>query len=368
MKKIVVGVIFGGKSGEHEVSVVSASSIIKGLNKDKYEIVPIYISKEGVWNVPSNSIKFLKEKKLLPDDIESILNPLIHSNDPVELLKINKSDKKDRVLDIVIPVLHGTFGEDGTIQGLFEICDIPYLGAGVMASSVGMHKGLMKTIFEMKGLPVCKFITLKRKDWNKNKKENINLIIREIGLPLFVKPANSGSSVGISKVNKEEDLQNACDLACKYDRIIIIEEAINAKEIECSVLGNDEPVVSVPGEIIPGNEFYDYDAKYTPGKTEIIIPAPIDDEKIREIQSYSKKAFESIDCCGMARVDFLMDRETEKIYVSEINTIPGFTSTSVYAKLFDAGGIKYDVLLDRLIELAFERFEDKNSSETYFLR
>jgi len=367
MKKIRVGVLFGGKSGEHEVSLSSASSIIKGLDKNNYEVVPICISKEGIWVDPSNSVKLLKERGLLSDDIESLFIPPVSSNDPIELLKINSADKQKRLIDIAVPVLHGTFGEDGTIQGLFEICDIPYLGAGVMASAVGMDKGVAKAIFTAAGLPVCKSVTINRKDWNDNKKEKIDLILKEIGLPLFVKPVNSGSSIGISKVNEIEDLEEACDLACKYDRIIIVEEGINAREIECSVVGNDEPMASVPGEIVPGNAFYDYDAKYTPGKTDIIIPAPLNDDKIKEIQSCSIKAFKSIDCCGMARVDFLMDRESEKVYLSEINTIPGFTATSVYAKLLEATGIKYSKLLDKLIELAFERFNDKNSSRTYFL-
>ena len=366
MKKLRVGVIFGGKSGEHEVSLASGSSIIKGLDKSKYDVIPICISIEGVWMTPSSSVELLKEKELLTIDIESLYIPPVNSDDPLELIKCNKVDKDSRIVDIAIPVLHGPFGEDGTIQGLFEMSDIPYLGAGVMASAVAMEKGTAKTIYKANGLPVCRYITIKRAEWNKNKKENIENIQNDIGFPLFVKPVNMGSSVGISKVKGIEDLGKACDLACKYDRIIIVEEAINAREIECSVLGNDEPICSVPGEIIPHNEFYDYDAKYTPGKTDIVIPAPLSEDKVKEIQSYSIRAFKCIDCCGMARADFLMDRESEKVYLSEINTIPGFTATSVYAKLFEASGLKYSELLDRLIELALERYKEKSSSQTYF--
>ena len=367
MKKIKVGILFGGKSGEHEVSLASASSIINGLNKDKYDVIPIYISKGGKWLNPSDSFKILKKMKLLSEEIGANLNSSFSSNDSIDLLKINGHNRNERIIDIIIPILHGTFGEDGTIQGMLEICDIPYLGAGVMASAIGMDKSMMKTVFRANGLPVCNFTTLRRKNWYKNKKECMNLIKQEIGFPLFVKPTNLGSSIGISKVQKIENLEDACDIACKYDRKIIIEEAVNAREIECSVLGNDEPIASVPGEIVPESEFYNYYSKYTPGKMKLIVPVPLKSDKIKEIQSYSLKAFNAIDCCGMARVDFLMDKESEKVYVSEINTIPGFTETSVYARLFEATGIKYSDLLDRLINLAFEMYEDKSSSETKYL-
>ena len=367
MKKIKVGVLFGGKSGEHEVSRASASSIIDGLNKDKYDVIPIYISKEGKWMNPRDSLKLLMELKLLAKENEKRIKSSINENRLISLPGADEYDEKENFIDIIIPALHGTFGEDGTIQGLLEIYDIPYIGAGVMASAVGMDKSIMKTIFRDYGLPVCNFITIKRKDWEKNKKDNLNLVEKRIGFPLFVKPANLGSSIGITKVYKKKDLENAGDLAVVYDRKIIIEEAINAREIECSVLGNDDPIVSVPGEIIPEGEFYNYYTKYTPGKMKLIVPAPLEDDKTKEIQSYAIKAFKAIDCAGMARVDFLMDKDTNKVYVSEINTIPGFTQTSVYSKLFEASGIKYSDLLDKLIELAFERFKDKHSSKTNYL-
>ena len=362
MEKIKVAVLFGGRSGEHEISLASSSSIIEGLDKDKYEIIPVFISKEGKWINPSESFRLLKKLDLLHSESEVKFKNSATSHESFYALAMEQ-----KVVDVVIPALHGTFGEDGTIQGMLEIYDVPYLGSEVMASAVAMDKAMMKNVFKAIGLPVCDSITLKRKDWETDKEEKKKQIQQEIGYPLFVKPANLGSSIGISKVINPEGLQEACDIACRYDRKIIIEEGINAREIECSVLGNDDPIASVPGEIIPKNEFYDYDSKYTPGKMELIVPAPVDEDKINEIQSLSLKAFEAAECCGMARIDFLMDKESQKIYISEINTIPGFTSTSVYSKLFEASGIKYGDLLDRLINLAIERFKDKRSSETRYI-
>ena len=366
MRKINVGVLCGGKSGEHEVSLASGSSIIKGLNEQKYNIIPLCISQDGKWMMPSESFAYMKNGGYLTDEYSNKIVISGRLEDYIGLREFNKDIKRE--IDVIIPALHGTFGEDGTIQGLLDIYEIPYVGAGAAASAVAMDKSFMKILFQSCGLPVCNYLTVKRGEWNRNRDEIIRTVEKDIGIPLFVKPVNLGSSVGISKVKLKEDLEGAVDLACTYDSKVIIEEAVNAREIECSVLGNDEPAASVPAEIIPKGEFYDYESKYTPGMMEFVYPAPFSEDKINEIRSYAVKAFTSVDCCGMARVDFLMDRDTQKVYVSEINTIPGFTETSVYARLFEESGIPYGELLDKLIELAFEKHKEKNVSKYIFDR
>jgi len=365
VKKIRAGLIFGGKSGEHEVSFCSASSIIKAIDKDKYTVVPIGITKEGRWISPQDSELALQSGKIEGKSTVILLN------DPSgrTLVRIDNNQRFDKSsalerLDVIFPVLHGPYGEDGTVQGLLELADIPYVGAGVAASAISMDKDLMKTIFQQKGLPILKWMTIKRKEWQKDKEKILSLIQNGFEYPLFVKPTNLGSSVGITKVHKKEELEKAIDLASSYDRKILIEEGLEeVREIECSVLGNDEPQVSVVGEVRPAGEFYDYDSKYIDKKTQLIVPADLPDGVSRKVQEIALRAFKAVDAAGMARVDFFVSKKENKIYLSEINTIPGFTSVSMYPRLWEASGIPYPDLIDRLIQLALERYQDKKQNK-----
>ncbi len=365
-RKIRIGVIFGGRSAEHEVSLVSATSIINALSKNKYDVIPIGITPEGKWVSFPNVLRWMKEGNRLNTIPEKILLP-----DPAKkgLVEINKRSIRvnGKKLDVVFPVLHGTFGEDGTIQGLFELASIPYVGAGVLGSSVGMDKVITKQLCEQAGIPVTPYIWFLKTEFKKQSRQFIRLIEQKIGYPCFIKPANMGSSVGISKASNRKLLIKAIHIAAKYDRKILVEKSVeNAREIEISVLGNDNPIVSIPGEIISSNEFYDYDAKYVDGKSESIIPALMMKEMIGMIKDFAVRGFKAIDCAGMARIDFLVDRRTNKIYLSEINTIPGFTSISMYPKLWEASGIVFSDLLDRLITLAIEKYREKNNLHTSF--
>lgn len=344
MKKLKIAVMFGGRSGEHEVSLVSANSVINALNPEKYDIVKIGITKHGNWVMNVETSQMAKfDEDVNASDIK--LNELI-------ALKP----------DVVFPVMHGTFCEDGTLQGMLETANLPYVGCGVMASAVGMDKTVAKRLFNDAGINIVPYIEIKRREYQKDKNGIINEIESKIGYPCFIKPVNSGSSVGISKAKNKNELQAAIDEASKFDRKILIEKAISGREIEVSVLGNDSPKASLPGEIIPCNEFYDYSAKYIDDKSGLDIPAKLP-EKIREdIRETAVKAYKTIDCAGMARVDFFLEKETNKIYLNEINTIPGFTSISMYPKLWEATGVSYPQLLDELIELAIERFDDKQTS------
>ena len=365
IKKIKVGIIFGGRSGEHEVSFCSASSIIKAIDKDKYTVVPIGITKEGRWISPQDSVSALQSGKIKGKSTVILLNDPSGS----ALVRIDNNQRLDKSstlekLDIIFPVLHGPYGEDGTVQGLLELADIPYVGAGVTASAISMDKDLMKTIFKQKDLPILKWMTIKRKEWQKDKEKILSLVQDNFEYPLFVKPTNLGSSVGITKVHKKEELEKAIDLASSYDRKILIEEGLEeAREIECSVLGNDEPQTSVVGEVKPAGEFYDYDSKYIDKETQLIVPADLPDGVSRKVQEIALRAFKAVDAAGMARVDFFVSRKENKIYLSEINTIPGFTSVSMYPRLWEASGITYSELIDRLIQLALERHQDKNQNK-----
>ncbi len=364
-EKIKVGLIFGGRSGEHEVSFCSASSIIKAIDKDKYTVVPIGITKEGRWISPQDS-----ELALQSGRIEG-KNTVILLNDPSgrALVRIDNNQRLDKSsalerLDVIFPVLHGPYGEDGTVQGLLELADIPYVGAGVAASAISMDKDLMKIIFKQRDLPILKWMTIKRKEWQKDKEKILSLVQDDFEYPLFVKPTNLGSSVGITKVHKKEELDKAIDLASSYDRKILIEEGLEeVREIECSVLGNDEPQVSVVGEVKPAGEFYDYDSKYIDKETQLIVPADLPDGVSRKVQEIALRAFKAVDAAGMARVDFFVSKKENKIYLSEINTIPGFTSVSMYPRLWEASGISYAGLIDRLIQLALERHQDKKQNK-----
>lgn len=364
-EKIKVGLIFGGRSGEHEVSFCSASSIIKAIDKDKYTVVPIGITKEGRWISPQDSELALQSGK-----VEG-RNTVILLNDPCgsALVRIDNNQRLDRSLalervDLIFSVLHGPYGEDGTVQGLLELADIPYVGAGVAASAISMDKDLMKIIFKQRDLPILKWMTIKRKEWQKDKEKILSLIQNGFEYPLFAKPTNLGSSVGITKVHKKEELEKAIDLASSYDRKILIEEgAEEVREIECSILGNDEPQASVVGEVKPAGEFYDYDSKYIDKETQLIVPADLPDGVSRKVQEIALRAFKAVDAAGMARVDFFVSKKENKIYLSEINTIPGFTSTSMYPRLWKASGIPYSDLIDQLIQLALERYQDKSQNK-----
>lgn len=355
-KKLKIGVIFGGRSGEHEVSLVSASSVMKALDRAKYEVVPIGITKEGRWVAGPDSMKLLKSGAEVSESRGLV------SADPTQkgLVKIGVSVESTK-LDVIFPVLHGPFGEDGTIQGLLELADIPYVGAGVLGSALGMDKIIQKELFNQAGLPIVNYI------WFLSKESDVGAERAERALkyPMFVKPVNLGSSVGISKAHNRDELTKAVDLAKKYDRKVLIEQGVEgAREIEVSVLGNDEPKASVPGEVKASNEFYDYDAKYVDGKSEAIIPAEISEDLIRRFKEIACRAFKVLDLAGMARVDFFL--QGEKIYLNEVNTIPGFTSISMYPKLWEASGLSYSELLDRLIGLAVERYGERKKLLTSY--
>ncbi|MFB3921747.1 MAG: D-alanine--D-alanine ligase family protein [Terriglobia bacterium] len=357
-KKIRVGILFGGRSGEHEVSLTSAASVLKALDPRRYEVVPIGITREGKWLVGSAA------DKLLPGVLEDG-KPVTPSVDPTgpKLIALNprwsSTARQGPQVDVIFPVLHGTFGEDGTVQGLLELADVPYVGAGVLGSAAGMDKDVMKRLFREAGLPVVPWLVILRGEWEKEPARWSRRIAQEIRFPLFVKPANLGSSVGISKVRRAKDLAAAIDLAATFDRKVLVEKGVDAREIECSVLGNDRPEASVAGEIVPVNEFYDYEAKYVKEGSELIIPARLTARRMKQVRQFSIRAFRAVDCAGMARVDFLLDRLSGKLFVNEINTIPGFTPISMYPKLWEASGLPYSRLVDRLIELAFERHREK---------
>ncbi|MDD3656595.1 MAG: D-alanine--D-alanine ligase [Atribacterota bacterium] len=366
-KKIKVGILFGGKSGEHEVSFCSASSVIKAINPEKYKAIPIGITKNGYWLSPEDSCRALLTGRIEGKEIicwES-------KTDEHQFIIINKKNNEINYsflekLDVIFPVLHGPYGEDGTIQGLLELIDIPYVGSGVVASSLSMDKELMKKIFQQAGLPHTRWIMIKRKRWSSEPEKILTEIEKELCFPLFVKPTNLGSSVGISKVEKRDELASAINLATAYDRKIIIEEGVEDNiEVECSVLGNDEPEVSVVGEVKPAGKYYDYDSKYIDENTQLIIPAGIPNKIAKQIQDISKLAFLAIDAAGFARVDFLVQKRKNsyQIYLNEINTIPGFTQASMYPKLWEKSGIGFRELIDKLIQLALERYQDKLSNK-----
>ena len=350
MKKLRIGVVFGGMSTENKVSCVSANSVIKNLNKEKYDIFPIYIDKKGNWFEVTNID--IDEKTLEESENK------IYINNVMELLK---------TFNVVFPVLHGLYGEDGTIQGVFELLKVPYVGCGVLASSVGMDKVYSKIIFDKAGINQTKYIYIKNygdkyiyvDDVFNEESLDIegmsNIIIKKLKFPMFVKPSNSGSSVGISKANNEEELKKAIVEASKFDRKILIEEGIVGREVECAVLGNENVISSCVGEIRAADEFYSYDAKYKNQESKTLIPADLSIEKSKEIQALAIKAFKAIDGKGLSRVDFFIEKNTDKIYINEINTLPGFTSISMYPKLFEQIGIMYTELLDKLIELALEK-------------
>ncbi len=373
-KKLRVGVLFGGRSGEHEVSLLSAASILKAIDRSKFDVVPIGITKEGRWLAAGDANNLLEgdnsavARRLRAGDPEATPGAkLLHEGIPTLMAPVpGPQGPAGKAIDVVFPVLHGTFGEDGTIQGLFELAGVAYVGSGVLGSSAGMDKDVMKRLFAQARLPIVKHITLLRSDWETSPRKSIAHIESALKYPLFVKPANLGSSVGISKAHDRKELGPALDLAAKYDRKLVVEQGVGgkksrARELEVAVLGNDTPQASVVGEIIPGKEFYDYEAKYLSEGSVPIIPAKITRAESKQIREMAVAAFRACDLSGMARVDFLMDPEARhRIYLNEVNTLPGFTQISMYPKLWEATGIPYRDLITRLIELALERHQEKN--------
>ena len=395
MKKLRVGILFGGRSGEHEVSLLSAASVLKAIDKEKYEVVPIGITKEGRWLTPTHAERLLRgESKAHGEESgrhlragdpeatpgaavlakgEAVIVPPVpqsHGLVPFESASVtgaNPGGDHSIAVDVIFPVLHGTFGEDGTIQGLLELADIPYVGAGVLGSAAGMDKDVMKKLFAAADLPIVKHVTILRTQWEERRKEVDREVERKLKYPVFVKPANLGSSVGISKARNRKELDAAIEIAAGYDRKIVIEQGVGgkrqkARELEVSVLGNDAPQASIAGEIVPSAEFYDYNAKYLDEGSQLLIPAKINKKQMKDVQQMAVRAFQAVDCSGLARVDFLMDPKSEKVYLNEINTMPGFTSISMYPKLWAASGLGYQELIDRLIQLALERHEDKKKN------
>src|SRR5579863_9626174 len=392
MEKLRVGILFGGRSGEHEVSLLSAASVLNAIDKEKYEVVPIGITKDGRWLTAEHAENLLTGKLMLePRNLragdpeitqpaavlargEAVVVPPepVHRQTGLMPFQSDASPMRraaDRAInvDVIFPVLHGTFGEDGTIQGLLELADMPYVGAGVLGSAAGMDKDIMKALFRAAGLPIVKHVTVLRSDWEANRKKVQKLVESKLKYPVFVKPANLGSSVGISKAHDGKELGPAIEEAAKFDRKIVIEQGVGgrkqkAREIECSVLGNDNPEASLPGEIVPSTEFYDYKAKYLDEGSQLIIPAKLSKGETKQVQRLAIAAFKAVDCSGLARVDFLMEPKSRKIYLNEINTMPGFTAISMYPKLWAASGVSYSDLIGRLIQLGLDRHEEKKKN------
>ena len=390
MKKLRVGILFGGRSGEHEISLLSAASVFKAIDKDKFEVIPIGITKEGRWVTSGEAERLLsgkppqEERHLRAGDPEAtpgaavlqngeafVMPPEPHGSGmqpfQTDALARRASDRAINV-DVIFPVLHGTFGEDGTVQGLLELADIAYVGGGVLGSAAGMDKDIMKSLFRAAGLPIVKHVTVLRSDWEASPKKVQKLVENKLKYPVFVKPANLGSSVGISKAHDRKELGPAIEEAAKFDRKIVIEEGVGgkthkAREIECAVLGNDNPEASVAGEIVPSAEFYDYSAKYLEEGSQLIIPAKLSKSEMKKVQQLAIAAFRAVDCSGLSRVDFLMDPKSRKIYLNEINTMPGFTSISMYPKLWAASGVSYPELIERLIQLGLDRHADKKRNQ-----
>jgi len=364
-RKLRVGVIFGGRSGEHEVSLASAASVLSAIDPERYEVVPMGIAKDGQWLVGGDPLRALADaagvRLALPPVAAPVDASAGHAVARVPTAGGLPAGVAAR-LDVVFPVVHGPYGEDGTLQGLLELADVAYVGASVLASAVGMDKATMKAVFRAHGLPVVPHLVVREHEWAEERDLIAGRVARELGYPCFVKPSNLGSSVGISKVRGASELADAVAVALAHDRKILVERGVTAREIEVSVLGNDHPEASVPGEIRPGKEWYDYEAKYTEGIAEVVIPAPLGDNLVREFQRLAVAAFRAVDAAGLARVDFFLEGES-RIWVNEINTIPGFTRFSAYPRLWEASGLPYSKLVDRLIELAVERHAGKRRVE-----
>lgn len=375
MKKLAVGIVFGGRSGEHEVSVRSAKTVIEKIDKNKYDVVPIAITRDGNWLNPVESLGLFpaETQKLMIDRIgEFPRGPIVLPGDTkyrgIAKLEVAEGEDRLKPIDIVFPVIHGTFGEDGTIQGLLEMADIPYVGCGVLSSSCGMDKAFMKVLFRDAGLPICRHVWFLRSEWERNNEATVRQIEAKLGYPCFVKPANLGSSVGISKAVNEIQLRDAINLAAEFDRKIIVEECLEMREIECAVMGNDEPRASLPGEYIIKDEskkFLDYTEKYAgTGNNEFVVPSPISEELARKVQQMAITAFKAIDGSGLARVDFFLRTDNGALLVNEINTMPGLTDASGYPKMWAGTGLEFSQVIDALITLAIERHADRQRNKT----
>ena len=366
-----IGILFGGRSGEHEVSLRSVRSVLQAIDRDKYLVILIGITKNGRWIGGDNPLAALEDGgeaiNHCPDTI-LLVDPSNNS-----LLQVSRKISEDKMnvnriedLDVVFPILHGSFGEDGAVQGLLELADIPYVGSGVVGSAVGMDKGVFKSVMCTAGLPVLPSMTINRSEYWQDPEVMVSRILEQLTLPVFVKPANLGSSVGITKATDIVELNFGLNEASKWDRRIVIEEGVDAREIEVGVLGNDDPQVSVAGEVVPHRDFYDYDAKYVCDDSELLIPAPISPDQLVRVQGMAIAAYKAVDCSGMARVDFLLEKSNRKLWINELNTIPGFTNISMYPKLWQASGIEYPELIDTLIELALERKEQRENTQRSF--
>jgi D-alanine-D-alanine ligase len=384
VKRLRIGVLYGGRSGEHEVSLASAAAVFANLDRKRYEPVPIRIEKDGRWSIAERPPATMSAGEVIEQarleasrpprpgrEVHLVAHPSAETILSIDRSASALSEEGNRAmvtglnLDVIFPVLHGPFGEDGTIQGLLELASVPYVGAGVLASAVGMDKGMMKVVFAAHGLPVCPYTIVRGYEWDSRRDEVIAGLVKGLGYPMFVKPANLGSSVGISKAKDNRSLASAMDLARTYDRRIVVEAAVpDAREIECAVLGNDTLEASVPGEVIPSREFYDYEAKYLDAGSKTVIPADLPPALSEEVRRMAIAAFRAIDGAGMARVDFLLARQDGALFVNEVNTIPGFTTISMYSKMWAASGLPYPQLLDRLIALALERHAARQQLRT----
>ncbi|HEX9096509.1 MAG TPA: D-alanine--D-alanine ligase family protein [Candidatus Dormibacteraeota bacterium] len=367
MKRLRVGVLFGGRSTEHEVSILSAQSIIAAMDPQRFEAVPLYIDKEGRW-LTGDSLKRLVSTAAARKYVYLPPDPTQHSLVPADNGTPSPSGEGPRgglpPLDVVFPVFHGLNGEDGTIQGVLELANLPYVGAGVLGSALGLDKIYMKRAFAAAGLPVVDYLPITRRQYERDPDAFVALVEERIGYPCFTKFANSGSSVGTTKAHNRSELVDGLRLASTFDRKLLVERAVDARELEISVLGNDEPEASIVGEVVPAHEFYDYDAKYLDEGSRLLIPAPVEDSLAQEARSMAVRAFQAVDAAGMARVDFFMERAGGRLLVNELNTIPGFTRISMYPKLWEASGLPYPKLIERLVELAIERFDDRQRSQT----
>ena len=371
-KKIRVGVIFGGRSGEHEISLRSARSVIEAIDSRKYLAVPIAISPEGRWLSPAVSAGLLPAaaQRRISGEVAGKEGALTVFADPSRkgLVAYEGGRAADEKIDVIFPVMHGTYGEDGTIQGLLEMAGLPYVGCGVLASSTGMDKVAMKSLFRDAGLPVCKYAWFLRSEWERDGAGVARRVERELGYPCFVKPANLGSSVGVTRADGREALKKSIELAAQYDRKVLVEEGVDGREIECAVMGNDEPEASLPGEYVihrKGSEFLDYTEKYSDtGHVEFVVPARVPKRTAELIRRTAVRAFKALDCSGLARVDFFLEREGGRLLVNELNTIPGLTDVSGFPKMWEASGVPFAQVIDRLIQLAFERHEDKLRNKT----
>ena len=381
MKRVRVGVIYGGRSSEHAVSLASAAAVISNLDPDQYEVFPIYIYPDGRWSLAehpptsSSAAQVINQSKSRSASasmkVRRTLQLLPHPSDKT-LIAIEQKNGNSipeiidtLTLDVLFPVLHGKHGEDGTLQGLLELANLPYVGAGVFSSAAAMDKTVAKVLFKGRELPVVDYCVVSKKDWDASRTATLALLVQQLTFPMFVKPANLGSSIGISKAVQVDELEKSIDLARMFDHKVLVEVAVpEARELECAVLGNEDPIVSLPGEIVSTGQFYDYAAKYLDTDSKLIIPASLTEEQTSQIKKLATTAFQAIDCAGMARVDFLMDGTNGQLFLNEINTIPGFTTISMYPKLWQASGLNYSSLLDRLIELAFDRHASKQSLKT----